>query len=51
MASIVGPIVSTVVGGALAVATVTGVVTQQTSAPERSPGSVESPEFNYGATE
>lgn len=50
MGSIVAPIVSLVVGGGLAVATLVGVVTSQTSAPEKSPGTVDSPEFSYGAT-
>lgn len=50
MGTIVAPIVSCVVGGALAVATITGVITSQTSAPDRSPGSVEAPQFNYGST-
>lgn len=50
MGSFVAPIVSLVVGGGLAVATLVGVVTSQTSAPEKSPGTVDSPEFSYGAT-
>ena len=50
MGSIIGPVVSCVIGGVLAVATITGVITSQTSAPAQSPGSVESPEFNYGTT-
>lgn len=50
MGSIIAPIVSCVVGGALAVATMTGVITAQTSAPATSPGSVEQPQFNYGST-
>ena len=40
-----------VVGGGLAVATLVGVVTSQTSAPEKSPGTIESPDFSYGATQ
>ena len=50
MGNIVAPIVSCVVGGGLAVATLMGVVTSQTSAPEQSPGTINTPEFNYGAT-
>lgn len=50
MGSIVAPIVSCLVGGGLAVATLMGVITSQTSAPDQSPGTVESPDFNYGAT-
>ena len=50
MGSIVAPIVSCIVGGGLAVATLMGVVTSQTSAPEQSPGTIESPDFNYGTT-
>lgn len=50
MGSIVAPLVSCIVGGGLAVATLMGVITSQTSAPDQSPGNVGSPEFNYGAT-
>lgn len=50
MGSIVAPIVSCLVGGGLAVATLMGVITSQTSAPDQSPGTVESPDFSYGAT-
>ncbi|MBC2934428.1 hypothetical protein [Nocardioides sp. zg-1228] len=50
MGSIVAPIVSCIVGGGLAVATLMGVVTNQTSAPEQSPGTINSPEFSYGVT-
>jgi hypothetical protein len=50
MGSIIAPIVSLVVGGGLAVATLMGVVTSQTSAPEQSPGTINNPEFNYGTT-
>lgn len=50
MGSLVAPIVSCIVGGGLAIATLMGVVTSQTSAPAQSPGTVDSPEFNYGAT-
>lgn len=51
MGSIVGPIVSLFVGGGLAVATLVGVVTNQTSAPEQSPGTIQTPNFNYGSTQ
>ena len=50
MSSFVAPIVSCIVGGGLAVATLVGVVTNQTSAPSQSPASVTSPDFNYGST-
>jgi hypothetical protein len=50
MGNIVAPVVSCVVGGVLAVATLMGVITNQTSAPEQSPGTVDSPEFSYGTT-
>ena len=50
MGSIVAPVVSCIVGGGLAVATLMGVVTSQTSAPEQSPGTINSPEFSYGVT-
>ena len=50
MGSIVAPLVSCIVGGGLAVATLMGVVTSQTSPPDRSPGNIESPEFGYGTT-
>ena len=50
MGSIVAPVVSVIVGGGLAVATLMGVVTSQTSAPSQSPGNIESPDFNYGTT-
>lgn len=51
MGSFVAPIVSVVVGGGLAIATLMGVITSQTSAPEKSPGTIESPDFSYGITE
>ena len=51
MGSIIAPIVSIVVGGGLAVATLMGLVTSQTSAPEQSPGTINTPEFSYGVTE
>lgn len=50
MGSIIAPIVSIIVGGGLAAATLVGVVTSQTSAPEQSPGTINTPEFSYGAT-
>lgn len=50
MGSIVAPVVSCLVGGGLAIATLMGVITSQTSAPDQSPGTIESPEFNYGTT-
>ena len=51
MGSFVAPVVSCVVGGGLAIATLMGVITSQTSAPEKSPGTIQSPDFSYGATE
>lgn len=50
MGSIITPIVSLVVGGALATATVVGLVSSQTGAPEKSPGNAISPAVNYGTT-
>ena len=50
MGSIVTPIVSLLVGGALATATVFGLVSSQTGAPEKSPGNAISPVINYGST-
>ena len=50
MGSIVAPVVSCLVGGGLAIATLMGVITSQTSAPDQSPGTIQSPEFNYGTT-
>jgi|EndMetStandDraft_8_1072994.scaffolds.fasta_scaffold525608_2 hypothetical protein len=50
MNNLVTPVVSCVVGGVLAVATLMGVIANQTSAPEQSPGTIDSPEFSYGST-
>ena len=50
MGNLVTPIASCLVGGVLAVATLMGVITNQTSGPEQSPGTIDSPEFSYGAT-
>ena len=50
MGSILTPIVSIVVGGALATATVIGLVSAQTGAPDKSPGNAISPTINYGST-
>ena len=50
MRSVVAPLVSCLVGGVLAVATLMGVITNQTSAPDQSPGTIDTPEFSYGAT-
>lgn len=47
--SIIGLVASLVVGTAVASATVIGVVSSQTSAPEESPASVESPVIDYGS--
>lgn len=50
MSNIVAPVVSLVVGGVLAVATLMGVISNQTAAPEQSPGTIDTPEFSYGTT-
>lgn len=50
MGNIVAPVASLIVGGALALATIMGFVSNQTGAPANSPGNAEAPEFSYGAT-
>ena len=47
--SIVGAIVSVVVGGAVAAATVVGIVSSQTSTPEKSPVNVGNVGIEYGS--
>lgn len=49
MGSIAGIVASLVVGTAVASATVIGLVSSQTDAPEQSPASVESPVIEYGS--
>lgn len=44
-----GTIVSIVVGGAVAAATIVGVVNSQTSTPDKSPVSVSEVGINYGS--
>lgn len=46
--SIIGAIASMVVGGALAGATLFGLVSSQTSGPDNSPAQVNSPVIQYG---
>ena len=48
MGSIVAPVLSLFVGGALATATLMGLVSSQTSAPENSPADAEAPVIDYG---
>jgi len=48
MGSLVAPVVSILAGAVLGVTTLMGVVSSQTSAPEKSPGNVESPTLEYG---
>lgn len=50
LGSLAAPIASIAVGGVLGVTTLTGVVSSQTSAPERSPGDAENPAISYGQT-
>ena len=47
--SIIGGIAALVLGTAVAGATVFGVVSSQTAAPDRSPTSVEEPAVDYGS--
>jgi hypothetical protein len=49
MGSIVAPVLSLFVGGALATATLMGLVSSQTSAPENSPADAEAPVIDYGS--
>jgi hypothetical protein len=50
---LVGTLLSTIgamiVGGAVATATIVGVVSSQTAAPETSPASVNAPAIDYGS--
>lgn len=48
MSSFIAPIVSILVGGGLATATVFGLVSSQTAAPSTSPANVEAPVVDYG---
>jgi hypothetical protein len=47
--SIIGVIASLVLGTAVASATIFGVVSSQTGAPDKSPASVETPTIEYGS--
>jgi hypothetical protein len=47
--SIIGVVASLVVGGAVAAATVVGLVSSQTAPPAESPGSVTAPAIPYGS--
>ncbi len=49
MGTIIGTIVSIVVGGTVATVTVVGLVSSQTAAPDKSPVSVNSPAIDYGS--
>jgi hypothetical protein len=48
MGNVVAPVLSLFVGGALATATLMGLVSSQTSAPDRSPANAEAPVIDYG---
>lgn len=49
MGTIVAPVLSLFIGGALATATLFGLISSQTSAPENSPGNAEAPVIDYGS--
>jgi L-lactate permease len=49
MGMILGIIGSVLVGGAVATATIVGVVQSQTAAPDKAPNSVSSPAVDYGS--
>ena len=49
MGSIIGGIAALVLGSAVAAATVFGVVSSQTGAPDKSPTSVDAPVVDYGS--
>lgn len=49
--SIIGALAALLAGGTLAAATVFGVVSSQTSNPDRSPVDAEQPAVDYGSTE
>lgn len=49
MGTIVSTIAAVLVGGTVAAVTVVGVVNSQTSAPDQSPASVNSPAIQYGS--
>lgn len=50
MGSIVGIVASLFVGGAVATATIVGVISSQTSPPGESPANVSQPVVEYGST-
>lgn len=49
MGTIVSTVAAMLVGGTVAAFTVVGVVNSQTSAPDQSPASVDSPQIQYGS--
>lgn len=50
MSSFIAPIVSILAGGAIATATVVGVISSQTAEPDTSPANVEAPFIDYGTS-
>ena len=50
MGAILSTVAAIVVGGVVAAVTVVGVVNSQTAGPDTSPGSVTSPQIDYGST-
>lgn len=46
--NLLGAVLSAVVGGAMAAATIVGLVSAQTSGPEQNPVNAEKPIINYG---
>lgn len=50
MNNYLAPIISVVTGGALATASVMGLISSQTAAPSKSPANAEAPAFDYGTT-
>jgi hypothetical protein len=49
LSSIFGTVAAVIAGGAVATVTVLGVVTSQTSAPDKSPVNVDSAQIQYGS--
>lgn len=49
MGAIVSIVASVLIGGAVASATIVGVVSSQTAAPDKSPASVSQPIIEYGS--
>ncbi|MXG88532.1 hypothetical protein [Nocardioides flavescens] len=50
MGTVITTFVSMLVGGAVAAVTVVGVVNSQTTAPDKTPVSVNAPAIDYGST-